>query len=279
VVEPTGASRRRRRGPIAGEAGLRIAAARAIGYHPAMPAADHSESHPLASLAVLATMAGLLTAFGGSVWTAPLEILVVFFHEAAHALMTLATGGQVLEMAVTIDQGGHVLSVGGSRFLTLSAGYLGSLLIGAALLLTAAHSRHDRFVLAGLALLMALLTVLFMRNLFGLAYGIGMALAMLAIARFLPAIVSDYALRLIGVMSLLYVPRDIFSDTIARSHLPSDAQMLATEYGGGTWFWGGLWLLLSLWIAVWTVWATVRATARPPALSPAPSPRSSVPPS
>jgi hypothetical protein len=244
-----------------------------------MPATAHAESHPLASLAVLAAMAGLLTWFGGSVWTAPLEILVVFFHESSHALMTLATGGRVLEMVVTIDQGGHVISAGGSRFLTLSAGYLGSLLIGAALLLTAAHCRHDRHVLAGLALLMALLTILFMRNLFGLAYGIGMALAMLAIARFLPAIVSDYALRLIGVMSLLYVPRDIFSDTIERSHLQSDAWMLADEYGGGTWLWGGLWLLLSLLIATWTVWATVRAARRPSALSASPSPRSSLPPS
>ena len=244
-----------------------------------MATASHTEAHPLASLAMLATMAGVLTWFGGSVWTAPLEILVVFFHEASHALMTLATGGKVLEMVVTIDQGGHVLSAGGSRFLTLSAGYLGSLLIGAALLLIAAHSRHDRHVLAGLALLMALLTVLFMRNLFGLAYGMGMALAMLAIARFLPAIVSDYALRLIGVMSLLYVPRDIFSDTIERSHLQSDAGMLADEYGGGTWFWGGLWLLLSLLIATWTVWATVRAARRPVPVSGSPSPRSSLPPS
>lgn len=244
-----------------------------------MSASAHRESHPLASLAVLATMAALLTYFGGSAWTAPLEILVVFFHEASHALMTLATGGKVLEMVVTIDQGGHVLSAGGSRFLTLSAGYLGSLLIGAALLLTAAHSRHDRHVLAGLALLVALLTVLFMRNLFGLAYGIGMALAMLGIARVLPAIVSDYALRLIGVMSLLYVPRDIFSDTIARSHLQSDAWMLANEFGGGTWLWGGIWLLLSLLIAAWTVWATVRAARRPEPVSPSPFPRSSVPPS
>lgn len=244
-----------------------------------MSAVPQPESHPLASLAVLAAMAGLLTWFGGSIWTAPLEILVVFFHESAHALMTLATGGKVLEMVVTIDQGGHVLSAGGSRFLTLSAGYLGSLLIGAALLLTAARSQHDRHVLAGLALLMAMLTVFFMRNLFGLAYGIGMALTMLAIARFLPAIVSDYVLWLIGVMSLLYVPRDIFSDTIERSHLQSDAWMLANEYGGGTWFWGGIWLLLSLLIAAWTVRATLRANRRPSALSASPSPRSSLPPS
>ncbi|GMU43836.1 MAG: M50 family metallopeptidase [Xanthomonadales bacterium] len=217
------------------------------------------EPHPLAALIGVTAVATALMYFGGSAWTAPLEILVVFFHESAHALMTWITGGKVLSMQVTIDRGGEVMSAGGSRFLTLSAGYLGSLLIGAGLLVAGSRSRHDRAILAALALLMALATVLFMRNLFGLAYGIGMALALLAIARWLPASASDYSLRLIGVMSLLYVPRDIFSDTIERSHLRSDARMLAEEIGGSTWLWGGLWLLASLAICFVAVrWSLAR---------------------
>jgi hypothetical protein len=212
-----------------------------------------TEAHPLLSLTGLVLLGTVLMWFGGTAWTAPLEILVVFFHESAHALMTLLTGGKVVSMQVTIDRGGEVLSAGGNRFLTLSAGYLGSLLIGAGLLVAGMRSRHDQVILAVVAAFMALATVLFMRNLFGLAYGLGMALALLAVARFLPAMASDYALRLIGVMSLLYVPRDIFSDTIQRSHLRSDARMLAEEFGGGTWLWGGLWLLLSVAICVYAV--------------------------
>lgn len=219
--------------------------------NPALPAS--TEAHPLLSLLGLAALAAVLMWLGGTPWTAPLEILVVFFHESAHALMTLVTGGKVVAMQVTVERGGEVLSAGGNRFLTLSAGYLGSLLIGAGLLIAGMRSRHDQIILAVVALLMALATVLFMRNLFGLAYGLGMALVLLGIARFLPAQASDYALRLIGVMSLLYVPRDIFSDTIERSHLRSDARMLAEEFGGGTWFWGGLWLILSVAICLLAV--------------------------
>lgn len=217
-----------------------------------------TESHPLLSLAGLLLVAGVLMWLGGTPWTAPLEILVVFFHESAHALMTLVTGGKVVSMQVTIERGGEVLSAGGNRFLTLSAGYLGSLLIGAGLLVAGMRSRHDQVILAVVAGLMALATVLFMRNPFGLVYGLGMALLLLGIARFLPALASDYALRLIGVMSLLYVPRDIFSDTIERSHLRSDARMLAEEFGGGTWLWGGLWLLLSVAICVYAVHLSLR---------------------
>ena len=69
----------------------------------------------------------------------------------------------------------------------------------------------------------------------------------------MPPLASDYSLRLIGVMSLLYVPRDIFSDTIERSHLRSDARMLAEEIGGTTWMWGGIWLFASLVICVLAV--------------------------
>ena len=97
-----------------------------------------------------------------------------------------------------------------------------------------------------------------------------MALVLVGIARLLPAQVSDYALRVIGVMSLLYVPRDIFSDTIERSHLRSDARMLAEEFGGGTWLWGGLWLLLSLAICYVAVrWSLKR---RPNVAAPAADP-------
>ena len=217
-----------------------------------------TEAHPLASLTGLVVLAAILMWLGGTPWTAPLEILVVFFHESAHALMTVVTGGSVVSMQVTIERGGEVLSAGGNRFLILSAGYLGSLLIGAGLLVAGMRSRHDQIILSVVAVLMALATVLFMRNLFGLMYGIGMASAMLAIARWLPPVASDYALRLIGVMSLLYVPRDIFSDTIQRSHLRSDARMLAEEFGGGTWMWGGLWLLLSVAISVYAVRLSLR---------------------
>jgi hypothetical protein len=45
---------------------------------------------------------------------------------------------------------------------------------------------------------------------------------------------------------MIYVPFDIFSDTIARSGIRSDAYMLAERFGGATVMWGGLWLVISL---------------------------------
>lgn len=222
------------------------------------------EAHPILTLFGLLVIGVVLTIFGGTVWTAPLEILIVFFHEAAHALMTVVTGGRVVEMAVTIDQGGHVISAGGNRFLILTAGYLGSLLIGAALLVAGMRSKHDRAILLALGVLVALITVFFVRNMFGIAYGLLAAALMIGIARLLPEIASDYTLRLIGVMSLLYVPADIFSDTIDRSHLHSDARMLAEEFGGTTMLWGGLWLSMSAAMVVISLLIGLRRRRRLP---------------
>jgi len=191
-----------------------------------------------------------LTALVFALWQTPvvipLKILVVFLHELSHALATVATGGSVLNLTIDPQQGGMVTSLGGNRFLTLSAGYVGSLLIGVTLFVAAVRTHLDRALLGVLGALILLVTALFVRDLFALIFGGLTGAAMIAAAWFLPRDVSDLALRIIGLASMIYVPYDIFSDTIARSHLDSDARMLAAEFGGPTVVWGGIWLILSL---------------------------------
>lgn len=176
----------------------------------------------------------------------PLKILVVFLHEVSHAVAVLATGGSVETLSVTAQEGGAVLSRGGNRFLTLSSGYLGSLFIGLGLIWAALHSRADRWVVGGLAGILLVVALLYVREGFALAFCLGTGALLLGAARFLPHGPNDFVLRLIGLTSIIYVPLDIFSDTLARAHLRSDARMLAEEFGGATVVWGAMWLLLSL---------------------------------
>jgi hypothetical protein len=178
--------------------------------------------------------------------TIPLKLLVVFLHELSHAATTILTGGEVISLSVSAEQGGAVWSRGGSRFLILSAGYLGSLLIGMALLFVAVKTHADRAVMAGFGVLMWLVAALYVREVFALAFCAGTGAAMMAVARFLHRDVNDLILRVIGLTSMIYVPYDIFSDTIARSGLQSDARMLAEEFGGATIIWGGIWLVISV---------------------------------
>jgi len=176
----------------------------------------------------------------------PLRLLVLFSHESSHALVAWLTGGQVREMVVNAREGGHVLAAGGNRFLTLNAGYLGSLLWGAAIYGAATTSRFDRVVMGVLATAVAALSLLFAHGLFSYFFGIGTALAMILAAKYLGEGLNDFLLRLIGLTSMVYVPHDIYSDTIARSSVLSDARMLANEYGGATVLWGAAWLAVSV---------------------------------
>lgn len=192
----------------------------------------------------------LLTAAVFVLWqtpaVAPLKILIVFFHEASHAVATFVTGGEVVSLSVSPNQGGLVISRGGSRFWILTAGYLGSLLIGVGLLIAATHGRADRKIMAFCGVIMLVIAGLYVRETFALAFVIGTGIAMLLSARFLGHNANDLFLRVIGLTSVIYVPYDIFSDTIARSNLPSDARMLAEEFGGTPQIWGVLWIVISL---------------------------------
>jgi len=183
-------------------------------------------------------------------WTTPvlypLKLLVVFFHESSHALATILSGGDVAQLVLLKEQGGYVMSRGGSRFLVLNSGYLGSLLWGVIIYLLSVHTRLDKAALMILGIVIALITLGFAGSLFTIAFGIIAGITLVLVARYLSQDISDFILRLIGLTSMLYVPLDIFSDTISRSQLDSDARMLAIEYGGTTIMWGVVWLLISI---------------------------------
>jgi len=201
----------------------------------------------------LLVLTAIVFAFWQTPLVTPLKILVVFFHEAAHAIATLLTGGQVISLDIGPNQGGSVWSRGGNRFITLTAGYLGSLLIGIGLLLAAARTKADRKVMAGCGIVMLVIAGLYIRTLFALGFTIAVGVAMLIVARTFSNRVNDMILRVIGLSSMIYVPYDIFSDTLARSSARSDARMLAEEFGGTTMMWGVIWLVISVAMIAWAL--------------------------
>lgn len=176
----------------------------------------------------------------------PLKILVVFFHESSHALATLLTGGSVKELVINADQGGHVISQGGNTFIIYSAGYLGSLLWGMVIYLASVKTRYDSYIMMALGITVMLITVLFGRSVFSWLFGLITGAVMVFLGKRLDEQINDVLLRLIGLTNMLYVPLDIYSDTIERSHLQSDAYFLAQATFGSASFWGAIWLLLSV---------------------------------
>lgn len=176
---------------------------------------------------------------------APLKILIVLLHELSHGLAALLTGGSVEQISISPQQGGFAVTRGGIRFFVITAGYVGSLMLGVGLMLAALRSTYDRQVIMALGLVLLVVSALYTRDIFAIGFTTGTGISMLAIGYFLPHQVNDLALRVIGLASMIYVPYDIFDDTIRRSSLRSDARILAEEIGGATLMWGVIWLAIS----------------------------------
>ena len=181
----------------------------------------------------------------------PLKIFVVFMHEVSHGLAAIGTGGRIVEIQINPQQGGHALTQGGSRFWTLTAGYLGSLLWGGIILLLAARTHLDKAISVLIGLGMVAISIGFGESTFTYLFGIGFGVVLLAVGFFLPEVVNDWILRVIGVTSCLYAILDIKSDILDRSHLRSDARMLSEITGLPTEFWGILWILIAIGLTLW----------------------------
>jgi hypothetical protein len=181
----------------------------------------------------------------------PLKLLVVFFHESSHALATLLTGGTVKELVINQQQGGYVISQGGNQFIIISAGYIGSLLWGVVIFVSSVKSSYDKAIMTVLGVSIIIITVLLSRSLFSWLFGLLSGSVMLLMAKYLAEKYNDFALRLIGLTSMMYAPLDIYSDTISRSHLQSDAYLLADYTGGTTLLWGSLWIIISMMVILY----------------------------
>ncbi|MGH7505337.1 MAG: M50 family metallopeptidase [Longimicrobiales bacterium] len=184
----------------------------------------------------------------------PLKIFVVLFHELSHALAAIATGGQVERILLNPAQGGVTEVRGGNPFIMLSAGYLGSLAWGL-LLLELAHTRARtlRIAVGAVGVFILAMTVLYVRGIFGAAFSLLAGATLLIAARRLGPAALVAVLNVLGLTSALYALLDIRSDILQRSHLPSDAQMLAQLTGVPTVVWGVLWGGIGLVAGVWMV--------------------------
>jgi hypothetical protein len=198
-------------------------------------------------------LAGFAVYFG-SLWLLwespivyPLKIFVVLLHEWSHALAVLATGGSVERIVLDRYQGGATYGRGGNAFLALSAGYLGSLAWGGALV-SAARTRRFRpdLVNALVGAAVIALTFVYVRSLFGIVFGFLFGAALVLASHHLSALWNRRATLTLGLTSCLYAILDIKSDVLDRPELRSDARMLAELTGVPTLFWGALWIGVAL---------------------------------
>lgn len=176
----------------------------------------------------------------------PFRLFVVLLHEVSHGIAAVATGGRIVSIGLTADEGGVCVTRGGSPFLILNAGYLGSLLWGALFLLLGRRRTAARSVVSLVGALTLLATLLYVRTWFGFAYGLVAGAALLLVAARLAPAASEILLATLGATSALYAVWDVLSDVVLRHSGQSDAAALARLTGVPALAWGVLWVALSI---------------------------------
>ncbi|PFH34844.1 hypothetical protein BESB_068770 [Besnoitia besnoiti] len=181
----------------------------------------------------------------------PMKMLTVFFHEFGHATAAWLTCGRVHGIEVNKNEGGVTRTTGGSRFIILPAGYLGSCFWGMFFLLTASINVWSLRVGAGvLCSAMLLVLLCFARNcalrlvcIFFLTVVVGMWVWTELAKTVWPLRV---VVLCIGVMNGVYSLWDIWDDTIRRKVAESDAYKCADITHCSSRLCGLVWALVAL---------------------------------
>ena len=216
---------------------------------------------PRTQLLILFTLLLLSLFFWDSVVLYPVKLFVVLLHELSHAAAALLTGGSVVEIQIDSRIGGLAITQGGWSCLIVSSGYLGSMLLGGAILLLGLRRRLVPALAAAIAVLVLLVTVLFVRNGFGLIFGLLFGASLLAAARWLPAAWLDIVVLYLGGMSSLYALVDVKEDLLTLEPRLTDASILAGMTGIPAIVWGLLWSVISLSVFLLIMRAALRKAA------------------
>lgn len=181
-------------------------------------------------------------------WVYPLKVLTVFFHEISHGLGAVVTGGSIKEINLSPAQGGLCWTAGGWRFVVLPAGYLGSMIFGGVILVAASRTDFDRQIMQTLGIVLLIVSIFYVRPFlsFGFGFGVATSLGMLGLASYASKSLNDLSLKLIGLTSCLYAALDIKSDLIDRDIPESDASRFAELFGGTSYLWGIVWMLIAI---------------------------------
>lgn len=194
----------------------------------------------------------------------PVRLFATFCHEAGHALATMFTGGHVLYLKIGSNGAGEVVHYGGWRFLIASGGYLGSVFFGCMILLLSANRRVSHLVLEGLGVMMVLLTMLYGRDLFTLAYGLLAGAALFAIGRNAGVQLEFFLAQTLGVLTASMALMDIRTLLmptgllvgVSGGPVMTDAQQLAMA----TWIPAPIWAVLWAGISCVAILAVLRVT-------------------
>ena len=191
------------------------------------------------NLFILIIMFVAAVVFWNTVFLYPVKLFVVALHELSHGIAAILMGGRIDKIQISPQIGGYcqysIPATTGAlkKVFVASAGYLGSMLWGALILVLASISRVDRKITFSIGVIMLVLSywVIKTGELFGIVFCLGAGLFLMVSAKLLPNRFHDLFLKFLGLSSCLYVIIDIKDDLIVHQAGGNDARAIAQLLG------------------------------------------------
>ena len=218
------------------------------------------DARPQAKALLAAAALSLALWFIPYAWvlTYPFQLFVTFIHEGGHALAAVLTGNSVRSLSVALDTSGLTETLtpaeGGffSKMLISSAGYLGAIAFGALLLWAIRRRVKARALLAGSALVVAALTIVFgfvvpLTNFslqpFTVLAGVAISVGLLAAARYLGPRAANFLAGFLAVQCVLNAVFDLKGLVYmsVASNAQTDAMNMAAATGLPAILWALMW--------------------------------------
>lgn len=196
----------------------------------------------------------------------PFHLFGTFVHELSHGMAAILTGGEFRRFAVSPDLSGLAWSAGGIRWIITSAGYVGSAIFGGLLVILSARGVAARSVLFFMGVILALLCLIFVRNLFGIVSGLTLAGLLILAGEKLSAPLADGLLLFLAVQMMLNALNSL-TDLVWLStygaNIMTDAQLMQQQTFIPAIFWAILWTGISVVILVAALAVAYRRTPEP----------------
>lgn len=178
----------------------------------------------------------------------PFDYFNTHLHEFCHALAAVLTGGHVYQIHVFASSAGVTNTSGGFMPVITMAGYLGSSLIGSAMIYTARSDKSCRNWLFGLAALIFFSNIFWVRgDIVGWPLGVAWGVIVLAAALRLKGDQLLFATQFLAAQQCLNAfksLRDLI--LLSGSNVPTDAQNMADATHIPAVVWALLWTGISL---------------------------------
>lgn len=175
----------------------------------------------------------------------PIKLFVILFHEISHGVAAILTGGSISSIDIGTDLGGTTQIEGGIPVIIASAGYLGSLIVGASLFVSAYNKKFTTWLCIALSVILILFTANYITGsavtLFAIIFAVGLMVSPL----YFKNIVHSYVMKILGLISVLYTLVDLKEDLFTLTYRITDAQILESLTDIPAIFWGILWIGIS----------------------------------